>query len=97
MTKVDTETRVANAFPIDVHVRQHAFVSDASIAGGGEDTAPGPHDLFDAALASCKAITAMWYAKRKGYPLERVATHLESDNSKEREGIYHFHVKVELV
>jgi putative redox protein len=38
----------------------------------------------------------MWYAKRKGIPLERVETHIESDDSQERTGIYHLRVRVEL-
>jgi len=49
-----------------------------------------------AALATCKAMTAMWYAKRKGIPLERVETHVESDDSQERAAVYRMRVRVEL-
>lgn len=97
MTKVDTQTRTPNQFPIDIAIRAHTFVADASQAAGGEDAAPGAHDLFDAALATCKSHTALWYAKRKNYPLERVVTRVESDNSREREGIYNFAVAIELI
>ncbi len=94
---IDARTVRDAEFPVTVTVRGHTFTADASIAGGGHDTAPGPHDYFDAALATCKAITAMWYAKRHGLPLERVATHVDSDDSQERAGTYKLRVRVELI
>ena len=97
MTKIDAATRVPNQFPVDVRVRSHSFACDASIDAGGADSAPGPHDLFDSALASCKAITAMWYAKRHAIPLERAVVHVDSDATDERAGVYRMHVRVELI
>ncbi|HEY1551490.1 MAG TPA: OsmC family protein, partial [Kofleriaceae bacterium] len=79
MTKIDAATHTPSQFPVDVRVRAHTFVADASVEAGGGDSAPGPHDLFDSALATCKAITAMWYAKRHAIPLERAVAHVESD------------------
>lgn len=96
MNTIDTQTVRPNEYPIEVRVRTHTFTADASVAGGGQDSAPGPHDYFDAALASCKAITAMWYAKRQGIPLERVQSHVESDATDERKGVYKLRVRVEL-
>jgi putative redox protein len=96
MTKVDIATIRANEYPVSVHVRGHSFTSDASTAAGGADSAPGPHDFFDTALATCKAITALWYAKHHDIPLERVETHVESDDSQERAGVYKLRVRVEL-
>jgi putative redox protein len=93
---VDCETVHAGEYPQAVHTRDHALRADASIAAGGEDTEPSPHDLFDAALAACKAITAHWYAKKHGLPLERVKTHVERDDSDERKGVYRLQVRVEL-
>jgi len=57
---------------------------------------PSPHDYFDAALASCKALTAIWYAKRRGIPLERVATRVERDDHAEREGQYRLRVHLDF-
>lgn len=96
MTTVATETITAGAFPTTVRVRAHTFTADVGEALGGTDSSPGPHDLFDAALATCKAMTALWYAKRKGIPLERVSTVVESSNAEERQGVYKLTVKVEL-
>jgi putative redox protein len=36
----------------------------------------------------------MWYAKRRGIPLERVEAHVERDDSEERRGKYRLRVRV---
>jgi putative redox protein len=96
MNSVDAKTIRAGEFPQTVRVRSHAITADVAPAIGGQDSGPGPHDLFDAALTTCKSMTAMWYARRRGYPLERVETHVESDDSDERKGVYRLRVHVEL-
>ena len=94
MNIVDCETETPGGYPQVLRVRAHTFRTDASVAGGGEDSAPNAHDYFDAALASCKTVTAMWYAKRKGIPLERVEAHVERDATDERQGIYRLKVRL---
>lgn len=91
--RVDCETITPGAYPQTVRVRSHTFQADTSVAGGSADSAPGPHDYFDASLAACKALTATWYAKRHDIPLERVETHVESDASQERAGVYKLKVR----
>lgn len=46
---------------------------------------PGAHELFDASLAACKALTAHWYAKQRNFPLERVSVEVTRDDSHERD------------
>jgi putative redox protein len=96
MNTIDAQTVRTGEYPLDVRVRKHSFTADASVAAGGQDSAPGPHDYFDSSLAACKAITALWYAKRHAIPLERVEVHVESDDSGERSGVYKLRVRVEL-
>jgi len=96
MNTTDTQTARPGEYPVTIRVRNHTFTADASQTAGGQDSAPGPHDYFDSALAACKAITAMWYAKRHGMPLERVESHVESDDSQERTGVYRMRVRCEL-
>jgi putative redox protein len=91
---IHCETERPNEYPQVLHVRAHTLHADVAAADGSTDSAPGPHDYFDAALASCKALTAMWYAKRNGIPLERVESHVERDDSQERKGVYVLKVKV---
>lgn len=71
-----------------VHVRNHLISADGSLEEGGDDAGPSPHDLYDAAVSSCKALTVVWYARRKNIPLENVEVHIERDASEERQGTY---------
>jgi putative redox protein len=77
-----------------LHVRAHVLHADVGADIGGTDSAPGPHDYFDAALAACKTLTATWYARQKGFPLERVESHVERDDGKERQGTYVLKVRL---
>lgn len=83
------ETEQAGAFRTTLTFDHAGFVLHADTKDdGGADTAPDPHDLFDASVAACKALTAHWYARQRKFPLERVSTVLERDASREREGHY---------
>ena len=72
------------------------IVVDGSVAEGGNGDGPSPHDLYDAALASCKALTLVWYARRKAIPLTTVDVALERDASGERQGVYKLAVSLKL-
>lgn len=63
---------------------------------GGAGSAPEPHDLFDAALGACKALTLALYAKQRGLPLEGLDVKLNRDDSQERQGIYRLDVELTL-
>ena len=91
---VDCESERPNEFPQVLHLRKHVFRADVMPESGSTDSAPGPHDYFDAALASCKTLTAMWYAKKNGVPLERVEAHVERDDREERTGKYVLRVRL---
>jgi putative redox protein len=91
---IDCESEQPVAFRQVLRVGKHVFHADSAAAGGGAETAPGPHDYFDASLAACKALTALVYAKTKGYPLERVETHVERDDTQERQGTYRLKVRL---
>jgi putative redox protein len=93
-TTTECETEVPGTFLNRLRVRTHELHADNSVEGGGTDSAPGAHDYFDAALASCKSLTAMWYAKKKGIALERVDTRVTRDSSAERSGTYRLRVEL---
>ena len=71
-----------------VHVRQHGFAVDEAASAGGEDSGPNPHELYDAALGACKALTVLWYAQRKTIPVEDIEVTIERDDHDERGGTY---------
>jgi putative redox protein len=79
-----------------VHVRNHLVPADGSVEEGGLDAGPSPHDLYDAALGACKALTVVWYAKRKNIPVELIEVSVERDASEERKGIYRLHTALRL-
>ena len=87
-TTVSQERYVDVLYRRTVTVRAHELRADDS----DSDTAPGPHDFFIASLASCTAMTAMWYAKRHGIPLERADARVVADNTEERAGVYKMRV-----
>jgi putative redox protein len=91
---IDCETETPNTFPQVLHVRSHTFRADVNEASGSTDSAPGPHDLFDASLVACKTLTATWYARKNNIALERVDAHVERDDKEERNGKYVLRVRL---
>ena len=68
-----------------VEVRANALISDVPVDLGGEDAGPEPHDLLDAALGACTAITVTMVAQRKQMPLTDVRVEVTRD---EANGLY---------
>ncbi len=54
----------------------HTLVTDEPTGLGGEDAGPDPYTLLLAALGSCISMTVTLYARRKGWPVERVTVRL---------------------
>lgn len=79
-----------------VKVRDHRFAVDEPVAAGGDDLGPTPHDLYDSALGSCKALTVLWYANRKNIPVEDIQVSVDRDDSEERGGIYRLRVTLAI-
>ena len=77
-----------------LQIRNHPLSADVSVAEGGSDEGPSPHDLYDAALGACKALTVMWFAKKKGIAVDDIHTEVTSDNSQERAGVYKLTTKL---
>jgi putative redox protein len=91
---VDCQTETPGGFRQVVRVDAHTLHADVNAASGSTGSAPGPHDYFDVSLATCKALTATWYAKKNGIALDRVEAHVERDDSRERQGTYVLRVKL---
>jgi putative redox protein len=63
----------------EVNYGEHTFITDEPVALGGEDAGPDPYTLLLAALGSCISMTTTLYARRKGWPLERVKVRLRQN------------------
>ncbi len=80
----------------EIRIGSHALAADETVESGGDGSAPTPHDLYDAALGTCKAMTVLWYAKRKGIPVESIEVRVERDSSQERAGTYRLDAQLRL-
>ena len=79
-----------------VHAGKHVFAVDETPDMGGEDSGPSAHDLYDAALGACKALTVLWYANRKQIPVQGIEVLVTRDSSQERAGIYRLRTELSL-
>ncbi len=95
MTIIVTRDRTAK-MRHRVRIRAHEIATDLSEADGGEDSGPSPHDLYDAALASCKALTVLWYARRRAVPVEDIEVTVERDDHEERAGTYRLRTQLRV-
>ncbi len=57
----------------------HILITDEPLEAGGEDAGPDPYTLLLGALGSCISMTVNLYARRKGWPLERVVVRLRQN------------------
>lgn len=79
-----------------LQIGSHSLVVDGTVPEGGTDAGPSPHDLYDAALGACKALTVLWYARRKGMAVVDVRTVVERDDSQERQGTYWLAARLQI-
>jgi putative redox protein len=59
----------------------HSGVADVPCEKGGAGRGFGPHELLEAALASCLTMTAQMYAAKHGFPLAGVSSDVRLDRS----------------
>jgi putative redox protein len=77
----------ATAQPIDGTLRQrvavngrHEIMTDEPESLGGLDTAPAPHELLPAMLASCVSTMVLQYAQHRGWELNDLAVEVRYEN-----------------
>ena len=92
---IELKRKPGAAMAQNLSLRSHALVADVSAEEGGGDEGPSPHDLYDAALGACKALTVMWFARKKGIAVDDVQTKIRRDDADERKGVYR--LKAELL
>lgn len=83
----------ATARPVDGGLRhevdvngRHTITTDERESLGGTDTAPAPHELLPAMLASCVSTMIILYAQRRGWRLDdlRVDVTYDTDSAPRR-------------
>jgi putative redox protein len=91
---VRTTKAATGAVAVQLAIGQHFLIADTSPDNGGDDLGPDPHELLDAALASCTALTLTLYARRKGMKLASTEVEVDHDES---DGVYRMRREVRLV
>jgi putative redox protein len=59
---------------------KHRLITDEPESVGGDGSAPAPHELLPAALASCISTTLVMYARTKDWDLGDVTVTVEYDH-----------------
>jgi putative redox protein len=59
---------------------KHRLITDEPVDVGGDGSAPAPHELIPAALASCVSTTLVMYARRKDWELGEVRVDVSYDH-----------------
>lgn len=62
-----------------IEIGSHVLIADTSRDIGGEDLGADPHELLDAALAACTALTLTLYARRKGIELTSLEVEVDHE------------------
>jgi putative redox protein len=52
--------------------------------------------MYDAALGACKALTVMWFARKKGIAVDDVQTKITRDDADERKGVYRLKAEMSI-
>ena len=69
-----------------------AGISDIAASQGGTGTGFRPHELLEAALATCINMTILVYAQTLGLPVEDVSTEVQLDRTSANESIFRYKV-----
>ncbi len=60
----------ARAYTQSIAMGPYRLTADESVAVGGADQGPNPHELLLGALGACTGITIRMYAQHKQWPLD---------------------------
>jgi putative redox protein len=63
-------------FKQQITAGRHKLIADEPVEAGGSDAGPDPYSLLLAALGACTSMTLQLYARKKGWPLEKVEVSL---------------------
>lgn len=73
---------------------EHTALSDTTEDKGGGNSGFRPHDLLEAALASCLAMWLKMYATNHGYKVSTVESKVSIDRSQPDETIFNYSIDI---
>ena len=75
-----------------IQIGEHTQTVEMSTEGDGAVFGATPHDLYDAALGACTALTVRWYATHRHIAVDRIEVSVDRDATQERAGLYRLSV-----
>lgn len=94
MVPIQLEKSPHGKLAFTVKVGRNAFTADVSEDLGGDDSGPDPHDLLDASLGACTALTVMMVARRKQMPLDDIQVSISHTESA---GLYQLNRQIKFI
>jgi len=73
----------------------HDTIADVGTANGGTNAGFNPHDLLEAAYASCINITVRMWAEKFDVPVTDIITKVSIDKSREGKTVFRYKMEVE--
>ena len=84
MSFTATSRRIGESLRQEIDVNgRHTIYTDEPESLGGDDTAPTPHELLPAILASCVTTMVSLYAMNKGWHVGDLSAEVNYDNEAE--------------
>lgn len=81
-------------YQVDFTDGLHEGVSDTTEDKGGTNSGFRPHDLLEAALATCLNMWLRMHADNHNYPVSHVETTVSLDRSRPNEVIFNFSINI---
>ncbi|MFA7057103.1 MAG: OsmC family protein [Candidatus Cloacimonadales bacterium] len=79
LRKITVTSSLKSNMAIEVQARDHKFIIDQPLSGGGDNSGPTPLEYFLSALAGCIGSIALIIAKQKEIELKAVNVRVEGE------------------
>lgn len=87
----------ADSQPVNYHTEftngEHVATSDTTADKGGANRGFRPHELLEAALATCMNMTVRMAADKQGIPLTRVSVTVSLNRKEPKEPVFEYSVQ----
>jgi ribosomal protein S12 methylthiotransferase accessory factor len=81
---------------VDARVGNHVVRTDQPVAGGGEDSAPSPFNVFLAAIGTCAGIYVAGFCQKRGLPTDGIRLRQRSEVDRETGVLTRVEIDIEV-
>lgn len=80
---MDIQVRHAGGKRVEASIKDFTVMTDQSVNGGGEGSAPAPFDLFLASLATCAGIYVYEFCMKRDIPMDNIGLTMHTERNHE--------------